>query len=433
MTGPATSSQGAPALLAAGTVRGHRISSSDRLWGWDTFVIAVGPLPVPPRDDLVAAVRRLADYPDRTRLGWLPDHQSGRWRMVTDLDALADASVNVLPEIAGASVDDLLVEVARGARQGPPVAIWVSGDTLLLAARHAVGDGHHMTRLLAAIFVTALAGEPPASMHRPVTRHALPRALWAQFGRHPTNGLRLARAVAGRRPTGPGAGSVDESDWSASLTCRSRRSAPTARRDLRAWRAQHARGLSMVPLTIAAAELALLRHGIATAADPLVPFDLRRFVHPGGADVPGNFSIGMRVHAAERGDPHAVDAELRRYVALGRPLAVLGAATLPRRAGGRPMRANGGAWDVAYTHVGRAPYIARLPWRDPSEACFSALLPPNGPSGVTIGFSDMGERIYVSASFHDSVIDAQQVEHVLHTLCASPAALLEEHRLGQAP
>ncbi len=422
--------------MTASTVRGPRMSFSDRMWGSDMFVVAIGPLPVPPRGELVAAVRRLAEHADRTRLGWLPDHESGRWRMATDIDALADASVNVLPEIAGESVDDVIVAASRRARQGPAVSIWVSGDTVLVAARHAVGDGHHMLRLLAAAVGTALDGEVPASMRRPVTRHALPRALWAHFGRHPTNALRLARAVAGRRPARAATGSVDWSDWSASLTCRNRMSTPEARLELKAWRAQHAPGLSLAPLTIAAGELALRRHGIVTAADPLVPFDLRRYVYPGGGDVPGNFTIGMRVHAADLGDPNAVQAELRRHVALGRPLAVLAVATLrrtgrrPRRSGpaGRATRANGGAWDIAYTYVGRVPYLARL-WRDPTAACFSALLPPNGPSGVSIAFSDMGQRIYVSASFHESVIDAHQVEHVLDTLCAGPAALLEEHRL----
>ena len=76
------------------------------------------------------------------------------------------------------------------------------------------------------------------------------------------------------------------------------------------------------------------------------------------------------------------------------------------------MRADGGAWDVTYTHLGRAPDLARLPWRDPSAAFYVGLLPPNGPSGVTFAISEMAERANFCVSFHHSVIDAQQVETI---------------------
>jgi len=408
------------------------MSPLDRMWGRDMFVAAIGPLPLPPRPELVATVRRLAEHGDRTRVGWLPDYESGRWHMAADLDALADASVTVLPDVAGESLAELLVRVTRLASQAPPVSMWVSGGTLLIAMRHAVGDGHQITRLLAETVQTAVAGEVPGSMRQPVTRQALPRALWAHFGRHPTNALRLMRAVAGPRPAPAIAGTVDESDWSDSLTLRIRMSTPATLRELRAWRAEHAAGLSTIPPIIAAAELARLQHGIAVAADPLGLFDLRRYVHPGGANVRGNLSVGMRLHAVDPGDPHIVHAELRRYVALGRPLAVLGAVALRRPTPGRPMRADNGAWDIAYTHLGRPHHIARLPWTDPKAAFFCGLLPPNGPSGVTYAISEIGERMNVNVSFHDAVIDAQQVEALLETLCEEPAALLEHHRLQHA-
>ena len=67
----------------------------------------------------------------------------------------------------------------------------------------------------------------------------------------------------------------------------------------------------------------------------------------------------------------------------------------------------------------------------PSPALQAAgEMPPNGPAGVTVGISEVGQRINVSISFHDNVVPGELVEALLELLVDDPAGLLEDHRSG---
>jgi hypothetical protein len=311
---------------------------------------------------------------------------------------------------------------------------------VLLVIDHLLGDGYFMTRLLGAIVETATTGTVPEPLRRPAARRPVPRAVWDFFGRHPGRARALARHVRAATATPIEPGSRGATDWRPSPASRIRRSDPQALKGLKEWRREHASGISTVPLTIAAAEVARRRLGIPLTAPPLILFDARRYVRPGGVDVAGNFCAGLRITVADSGDPLAVDAAIKEAVELGRPLAVVAATAATLRLRGRLSRPTaaasaaipvGEAWDVAYTHMGRPPELSRLQWEDGAgRPYFVGLLPPNGPAGVTVGMSEMGHRMNVSVSFHDNVVRAELVDALLDLLVGDPAALLEQHRSG---
>jgi len=193
----------------------------------------------------------------------------------------------------------------------------------------------------------------------------------------------------------------------------------------------YASGISTIPLAIAAAEVAQRAAGVDQAGAPLVLFDARRYLRPDGADVTGNFCAGLRLELADPGDPVSVDAAIKQAVALGRPLAVTAAAALTSAVRRRPVIDRAPvtpAWDVAYTHMGKPPELARVTRTGRRRASYVGLLPPSGPAGVTFAMSEIGDQLNVSVSFHDNVIDPVAVADVTDRLVTDPAGLLEAHR-----
>ena len=114
-----------------------------------------------------------------------------------------------------------------------------------------------------------------------------------------------------------------------------------------------------------------------------------------------------------------------------KPLAVTAAAAFTsafRRPRERFTAPDGRVWDVAYTHMGRPPELARLTRTGTERASYVGLLPPAGPAGVTFAMSELGDQLNVSVSFHDNVVDRAQVAAVVDRLVSDPAGLLEAHR-----
>jgi hypothetical protein len=423
----------------------RRTAGMDRMWAGEVVVIAAGPFAVPTHEGLVQAVRSLAQHSEMTRVGWVAERGGRGWRTATDLDAFARACVHRLGPAAGQDIAALLQRVVDMRRPGLPLAVVACGDVVVLAIDHSLGDGYYMTRLLAAVVETACTGTVPDYALRPPTPHALASALWDYFGRNPLRVWKLGRVAARNRPLRsapepaavPAPGGAGTPRPAASNRVRVRSSTPAALRGLKAWRREHATGLSTIPLTIAATELARRRIGIAALPSPLVLFDVRRYVRPGGADVTGNFCAGLRLHLADSGDAREIDAAIRAAVANGRPLAVLAAGAVrsaTRRRSDAPVEHHAkGTWDMTYTHMGRPTEIARLPWRIGQDPFYTGMLPAGGPAGVTVGISETGNRINASASFDEhGPVEAESVAQVLDLLCDDPAALLEQHRLGRA-
>jgi hypothetical protein len=446
----------------------HLVPGVDRLWGSASVVTSVGPIEVPSEADLVRALRILADYSDVTRIGRVLSEDHRTWHSATDLEAYCARAIHTLPVRADESLGETVIRILDHGRAGLPLAIVVVGDSVTLNVAHALGDGYYMGRLLPAVIEVARTGRVPAWASRRIERHPLTTALWTYFGRHPARisaVVRQARgapsSTEGRKATssidGDGADRapmVRDMQWKPSVACHFRASSTSALRDLKNWRKEHASGLSTIPLTVAATELALNQLGVATTGTPLVLFDARRFLPRRESEVPGNFCAGLRLDVADVGDPLDIHQAIARAIELGRPLTAMSVGIVAgHRAAVRfghdrpvvdPHRAPGsldGRWDVAYTHMGRPPEIVRLPWLvgasddagnrvEPSY--YMGVLTPSGPSGVTFAIAEIGHRINVSVSFHGGVVDRATVEKVVDLLCDDPVSLLENHRLARA-
>ncbi len=404
------------------------------MWGSASVVASLGPITVPGRTELVAAVGHLAEFSAMTRVGWLQVHAGRRWQEAVDLDAFAESSVRTLPPIPGEDPAAMVVRVLGLGRGDLPFTLYVGDDTAHLNIAHACADGYSMTRMLAAILETARTGSVPAwTTHHPVHFGAT-RATVSFFGKNRSQARALlggARQRSAGQPIPPRL--RQRTAWRPSVACRFRASTLQVFADLKAWRKEHASGISTVPLTIAATELALRRLGIHTTGQPLVVFDARRYLRDAGADISGNFCAGLRMRVTDSGDPLALDREIRSSVALGRPLAVLatGAARSYLRNGESASAADSGekAWDMAYTHMGRPAEISRQPWlRGGPLPYYMGVLTPAGPNGVTMGFTEVGNHINAFASFHDNVVDPAVVESVVELVTTQIVSLLEEHR-----
>jgi len=422
----------------------RRVAGLDLAWAGERIVVAVGPLDVlPSREDLSRALDILMSLPATSRIGLVPSPSGRTWRVPAAGRRVSD-NVHELPAFGDPA--DMLTAVSR-IEPETAVALAISGDHLALSMDHVMGDGYFLTRLLAASIELALGRQVPQWALRPPARRALPRALLSEFGRHP---VRARTLVAQRRAShggavddrgshpvdlrgGDGPAGLAWSPRSASVVVRV--SSPSVLRQIKAWRRDHAPGVSTVPIAIAASEIAIRSAGIRTAKPPLVLFDARRYVRPDGVDVTGNFCAGLRIASADFGSPSEVDAALKEAAALGRPLAVVALAAVQsvlRRPHGTMAAASDGRWDVAYTHMGRPAELARLTRGSTRAPTYIGLLPPSGPNGVTIAMSEIGDRLNVSVSFHADVVDRVDVEAVADALATDPVALLERHRQAGA-
>ena len=263
-------------------------------------------------------------------------------------------------------------------------------------------------------------------------------AVWNFFGGHPerVTALRvlLGARTAGARTAGAEAAEVtaattDTVPWQPHAACVTRCSTPEAFSEMKRWRKANASGVSAAALTFAVVERSRLELGHTSAAPPLVLFDARRYLAKRDREVPGNFCAGLYLDVQAPFHPRAFHERMAHAAELGRPLTALSMGMLRTRMSSRrpePLRPVDPAWNIAYTYMGRPPDIARLPWlADGRLPYYTGMLTPAGPNGLTLAFSEIGNRINVSASFHDNVIDRQDVAVMLDLVCADPAGLLD--------
>ena len=431
------SPRGAHRGLRRGSAAGRRVAGTDRLWGPATVVTTVGPVAAPARRDMVAGLRLLADHAQVTRVGREFDDAGTHWRSAADLDEYCERAVVSLPAPVGDDPADTMLEVLRRGRGSLPMTFVTSGESVSLNLAHAMGDGYFMCRLLPAVMEAARTGDVPAWARLDVATTPLRTALWSFFGRHPGR-IRTVLADIRSTPRDLAPAPSPTIGWRPSMACVVRLSSTEAFTELKRWRKAHASGISTVAVTLAALECARRTLRVPSAQAPLVLFDARRYVSRASGEVTGNFCVGMRLSIEDRFEPTSVDRSMKRAVQTGRPLSAMSAglalSRIARPATPATTAPTAPQWDVAYTHMGRPADIVRLPWTDDgSRRFYTGSLTPAGPTGITFALSEIGNRINVSASFHDNVLDAGVVTDLIDLVCADPAALLESHRSGVHP
>lgn len=395
------------------------VALADRPWAPAVTAATVGPLVVPPRDALVAAVERLARELPHGRVGWTLE--GSRWRFDPDrLAALAESMVHDRSEDPAQDYAGFANAVARDEHLAWPIAVVRAPDHVAVRVSHASGDGRLVAALLAAVVRVASGGELPSWPAE--ISHAYARASATFLRERPVRALAAARAVRPALGARDGRSTVP---WAPARETVYARLEPAAFDEVRRWRKQHVPGTSGPAL-----ELGLVLRALAAAALPVRPevlvlFDLRRYL-PTGAHVQGNFVVGVALPLSASTPLPTISALIARANEVGRPLTAFGANLALRRSAGSPPDQVGQppSIQVAFTHLGRPREIERLPWLPGAHPTWTGSVEPAGPEGLTVAVTETGRALHLNVSFHGNVLDRADVEQAMTLLCADPIGLL---------
>ncbi len=412
----------------------------------------MGPLAVPPVDDLRAAATAWAERVPRARLRQDLDAPAGLWREHAASAEEAGHAAVVLregPGPDGAGFGAFCRDVDALRAGSTPVRWVVSGRYLSLALDHAVGDAGLMMALLSGLVTTARTGELPTVLEQPDTGHPLARALAHHYRGRWDRVRAAAAAVQPGGPVQPGEPRQQDGDRRPAMTAVHAFASPETSTRLKAWRREHAPGRA-----VTAVHTSLVRAGLAAAGAPprgrpIVLVDARRYL-PAGSSVHGNFVAGLDLPVTDRWGIDEVDDALARALEAGRPLTAMSAgitrgaaralrarvgAALAPSGGGQPppARSQRAPLDprpvVAVTGMGGFASIERLPWvAPPGERLFSSMSTASPREGVTAAITEVGRALQVSLSFHGSVFDAAVMQDAVRRITQDPLALLVPER-----
>jgi hypothetical protein len=398
-------------------VRGRtsrRVGARDRTWLRFHTVRAAGPLRVPSADAVRGAVGDLAardpGHPLLSRL------DGDRLVPVTarELDDFLRAVVATLAddEPGADDPDELARRMLTESLGDLPFRLVLGRRTAAIRTSHAVGDGAMVDAWFPALLATRDVDE---LVRRDATRWPLVRAGLRQFAAHPA---RAVQAVRGLFPLAPPVG--DPRPVEVGTPAVATAVLPHQQvRALRAWRDEHAPGVSVASLVMARSCRALDRHGVR-GDGVLVMMGCRRYLGD-HARVTGNFVAGPYVRVDPR-DPDRLAAAVSDAAADGVPLALLVALTVRNLLGGTPTTAPPRAHEPArprltLSYQGRLG-LDLLPWEDPAFARYTIGTTPSGPEGVTLAFVPTPAGIQVSAGLYPEVIDLDAVQRALDELAA---------------
>ena len=161
---------------------------------------------------------------------------------------------------------------------------------------------------------------------------------------------------------------------------------------MRAWRDDHAPGVTTSAITFAAFAAALRELGLdPDLSGATFLADARRYLGE-GVQVDSNFCFGPYLRPASLTDPAAIHSALKAELAGGGMLTMMllreGEAGGDRRAGPAVAVSGGGARRAAarltFSNQGRHDVLADLPWAvDPADRINQSVPTLSGPEGIT--------------------------------------------------
>ncbi|MEV6488206.1 lipopolysaccharide biosynthesis protein [Actinoplanes sp. NPDC051633] len=429
------------AELPEGTMSATRLTLHERAWLPLEYIRTVGPLTGVDAGRIRAALIGLHAADPTHRAVSRLDREGGRW-LHLDSAAFADFVTEAVTDLGDdTDFDAMTRRLQAEPRADHPVRILAGGGYVAMKVAHAYGDAGPVNTLLREI--VRAAGEERAAVIAPMPRvFALPRAWWHTFGKHPSkwgDALRSAQssvrsgAAAGLRMARTPHFELGETrPWAADLTVRTARSADVLGK-MRQWRDQYAPGVTTSAITFAAFTAALSDLGLRPdTSGATFLADGRRYL-PAGVAVESNFCFGPWLSPASLTDPLAIHKTLKGKLATGgmltmmllreSKLAVTGAPGMPA-----PYPGEAPADPTArltFSNQGRHDVLADLPWAIEAAHRVNQSVPTlNGPEGITLTTSEMGEVLHVEATFHASTFDPALVARALELVCADPAALI---------
>jgi len=404
-----------------------RLTLHERAWLPLEYIRTVGPLTGVTAARIRAALIGLHAADPTHRAVSRLDRSGARW---VHLDAATFSAYvqEAVTDLGAGPVDfDAMTRRLQSEpRAHHPVRILVGGGYVAMKVAHAYGDAGPVNTLLHELIRAA--GEERAARIAPqsVHRWALLAAWWHQFkspGRWRA-ALRMART--------PQVEAVDLRPWVAALTVETARSADVLGK-MRAWRDDHAPGVTTSAITFAAFAAALgeLRLDPDLSGATFLA-DARRYLGT-GVSVDSNFCFGPYLRPSSLTDPAAIHAALKAELAGGGmltmmvlregKLAVTGAPGYPEP---YPVEAPTEPHPrITFSNQGRHDILADLPWAIDAAGRVNQSVPTrNSPEGITLTTSEMGGVLHLEATFHASTYDPAVVARALALVCTDPAALI---------
>jgi O-antigen/teichoic acid export membrane protein len=399
----------------------------ERAWLPLEYIRTVGPLTGVTAARLRAALIGLHAVDPTHRAVSRLDRSGARW-LHMDANAFAAYVQDAVTDLGDepADADAMTRRLQAELRGHHPVRILVGGGHVAMKVAHAYGDAGPVNALLRELIRAA--AEERAAEIEPQRRHpmALPAAWWRQF-RSPSrwrDALAMSRTphleASVRRP------------WNAALTVETARSAEVLAK-MRAWRDDHAHGVTTSAITFASFAAALRELGLdPDLSGATFLADARRYL---GKDVSidSNFCFGPYLRPAGLTDPAAIHVALKAELATGgmltmmllreAKLAVTGAPGLPAPYPAEATRQPRPR--LTFSNQGRHDVLADLPWAVEAAARVNQSVPTlSRPEGITLTTSEMGGVLHLEATFHASTYDPALVARALDLVCQDPAALI---------
>jgi hypothetical protein len=202
---------------------------------------------------------------------------------------------------------------------------------------------------------------------------------------------------------------------------------------MRAWRDDHAPGVTTSAITFAAITSALIRLGVQPdLAGGVFLADARRYL-PEGVRIDSNFCWGQYLTPTDLTDPRSIHSAIRAELGTGRiltmmalregKLGLLGGASMPppypNRLTVRPRPR------ITFGNQGRHDLLGDLPWAvDRAGRVNHSIATLSGPEDITIGTSEMNGVLHIDLLFHTTTFDADLMARALEMVCEDPAALM---------
>jgi hypothetical protein len=404
----------------------------DQLLRGDPVVGVLGPMRVPPREAIVRAVRTIAAAGPHTRvaLGFDPDAKF--WRLdPANLEEWCEEVVVSVPPVDAESVVALANRQAWLLDAQHPLRIVLAGDYIIQVNDHALGDGVLFVDRLAAIISLGTGARTLPEWVRTVPApHPLRRAVRHTLAHRGAVAALIAERRADRAHVRahPAESAGVPVEWRPEMSVVATRIPATRMAGFKAAARETTATLSAS--LVVALRRALNGEGVPLSRDPMVIYNLRRYLPDGESAVSGNFVSGLLVRAGNPNDPVSVSEAMRVQIESARPLAALVVGVVKAALVGVPSRLWRSVGDrpsanLVFNNLGRAETFDGLPWTtSPDDRTCAIITRPGGPEDVTILMVMVSGVLHVTASFHSNVLDEAAVGRALDRFAADPVSLL---------
>jgi hypothetical protein len=404
----------------------------ERAWLPLEYIRTVGPVHGVTVEGLRRALIGLHAADPRHRAVSKLDRDAARWKHL-DAAEFATFISQAITDSGDWSLDhDGMTRRLQSEPRGVhPIRIMVGAGYVAMKISHAYGDAGPANDLLHELLAAAAQGRAASIPPMARNRFALPRAWFRQFGTKPgrwREGISINRAPAPPETLTRG--------WEPDLTVRTARSAE-ALSLMRAWRDEHAPGVTTSAITFAAFTSALREIGLnPDTSGATFLADGRRYLDK-KVRIDSNFCWGSYLSPADMTDPMSMHQTMKAELGSGRILTMIllregrialdGAPGMPDPYPSElsiPPRPR-----LTFSNQGRHDMLEDLPWSvDPAWRVNLSVPTLNVPEGVTLTTSEMNGVLHLEATFHQSTFDPALISRALEMVCQDSARLVRAGR-----